>query len=516
MKKTGGYAILITMKTGAVIFIVAVLLISGGCNIDGDSEPLNPVIQSISPDARALSLPAFTLTVHGENFREGAEIVFNYIRKTTERVSDKKLRCRIYTNDLVRNTLRDSSSQRTSIDNLVRTVPVYVVNYVSGGRDSAKSDTVDFSVLEHPRFNDPVNISQTTLDGTFPMIAVDDQDIIHVIWKDMSDGEWNVYYRRSTDFGETWSDIQILTYGYNSLCCPELAVSGGGNVYVVYSASGFDDKFDIFLRRSRDNGVTWENVTMISEPGYSSYVPDIAANNYGKVAVVWHESIKSNRSDIFLSRSHDYGDTWSEPVNVSDNIGPSDSAVVAVHAEGNIFTAWKDYRPGQWDIFFRCYQYGASTWGEIINLSSDDLHSVRPVIACDYHGQVYVAWFDLGALDREIYFTRSWNQGQNWTGVINISNDSWLSSEPALAVDDSGNINVVWTNYGFGTNRQEIVYSRSVYGSYPWCEGITVSAGVNARMPDYADIAVDKEGNIYLVWQQWLSDKHQVMFTTSR
>ncbi|UCH93601.1 MAG: exo-alpha-sialidase [Candidatus Aminicenantes bacterium] len=507
------------MKTAYIILILAVLLILSGCNPGeenrGDSEDLNPVIKSISPDTRALSLPAFILTVHGENFREGARIFFNDIPKTTEQVSDKQLRCQIDTVDLVRSTPAPSSSQNTTMDNLVRTIPVYVVNYVPASPENIKSNIIDFSILEHPRFIEAINISRTTMDSTFPMIAVDAAEIIHAAWKDNSDGEWNVYYRRSTDFGETWSDVEILTQDYKFICCPELAVSSQGNVYVVYSASGFDDKFDIFLRRSRDNGVTWGDVTLISKSGHS-YIPDIAANKYGKVAVVWHESIKLLRSDIFFSCSDDYGDTWTESINISDNIGQSDSAVVAVHAQGNIFSAWKDNRPGEWDIFFRCSQDGGSTWNEIINLSSDVLASVRPVVACDYHGQVYVAWFDLGALNREIYFTRSWNHGQDWSNVMNISNDSWLSSEPALAVDDAGNINVAWTNYEFGTNRQDIVYSRSVYGSEPWCEGITVSAGVNARMPDYADIAVDKEGNIYLVWQQWLSNKYQIMFTSSR
>jgi hypothetical protein len=509
------------MKTQTIILILIVLIMAWGCRTgeDGGVEPtLNPAITSISPGARALSLPAFRLTVHGENFRDGAEIWFNQIRKSTERIDDSELRCLIDPGDLLRNTSTVSSNRSAAMNNLVRTVSVYVFNYASGGRESGRSNLVDFSILAQPRFNEPVNISQTSRDSTFPMIAVDESDVIHVVWKDNSDGEWAVYYRRSTDFGVSWEDIQPLSGEGVTVCCPELAVDNNGNIYVVYSIINSDQTGAILFIRSPDHGATWQLLTMLSPLGESAYIPDISTNNYGNIAVVWHSFTRPNRrrSDIFLTRSDDYGVTWSTPVNVSDNVGQSESPVTAVDAEGNIYTAWKDNRPGEWEVFFRHSPDGGITWDDIIDLSADGIHSVRPVLSCDYNGQVFVTWFNIFNLDLDIYYTRSWNRGQDWLKADVISSDgSNESREPALAVDDSGNIDAAWTNYNLDTKVRDIVFRRAQYGLPPWSEEITVSAG-NALYPDYADIAVDREGNIYIVWQQRFGDFDQIMLTSSR
>lgn len=503
------------------IILTTVLLLCWGCQSvteDGGSQVLNPVIQSMSPNARALNLPWFTLTIEGENFREGAQVMFNDLRKTPEFVSANILRCTIHPGDLVAAAPAVLTTSSFPMDNLVASVPVYVVNVDSGGMDSSRSNTVEFSIFEHPRFQDPVNISQTAANAEFPMIASEEDGTLHVIWVDNSDGQGAVFYRRSDDRGDNWEDTQRITPVGIVACCPELAVDREGNVYVVFSGSGVtEDARGIFFLRSDDHGLTWDWYSMLSVPGQGAYIPDIAVNNYGVAAVVWFQYIREKRSDIFMTMSTDYGITWSTPVNLSDNIGHSDSPSVAVDAEGNIFAAWKDNRPGDWDIFFRgILNYGAQ-WNPIINLSNDVLGSVRPVMTCDSSGGVYVSWFDLGALDREIYITRSWDNGYNWTAVDTVSNDSALSSEPAIAIDSIGNANVIWTNYGFGTNRQEIVYSRGIYGSGPWSPGVAVTPGTSAILPNYPDIAVDSNGNIYLVWQQWLNFTHnQIMFTHSR
>jgi hypothetical protein len=509
------------MKTRTIIIIITVLLIVGGCQTgreeDGGGEgTLNPVIQSLSPTARAMNLPLFTLTVHGENFREGAEIFFNDTRKTTERLSSNKLRCTVNSFDLSRATAAGPSHLSTASDNVLAGVQVYVVNYASGGRETGRSNLMDFSVLEHPRFNDPVNISQGYDMASYPVIAVDSAGVIHVAWDGLHEGRGKALYRRSTDSGETWDDAQIVSRGDLSVGGIELAAGGDGHVYVIYSGSGASGSLAVFFSRSPDYGLTWDDFPVLSTPGQAAYIPDIGANQYGEIAVAWHEHIRRNRSDVFLTHSGNHGASWSKKVNLSDNIGQSDSPVVEVDAEGNIYAAWKDFRPGNWDIFFRCSPNQGNSWDETINLSSDDIDSIRPAITCDYHNRPFVAWFDLGDFEREIYFTRAWEKGKRWSPVETVTNDGAVSIEPAVAVDEIGNVNIVWTDFGNEPGQRAIVFSRSTYAVDPWSTAVKVSRPTDGLYPDYASVAVDREGNIYVVWKQMVNGIDQIMFNSSR
>lgn len=502
------------------IIIITLLMMLWGCQTgeeNGGSEVLNPEIRSISPDSRALYLPWFTLTIEGENFREGAKIFFNEVRKTTERVSDSRLRCTVNPMDLIRNVPGSVQEISGTRDNVVETVPVYVVNYASGGRESGRSNTVNFAVLEHPRFNDAVNISRTSGWAEFPMIASGSNGILHVIWVDNSQGQGAVFYRRSSDRGDTWDETRKISPDGIVVCCPELAVGDDGNVYVAFGGGGGAyDTQGIFFLRSDDYGLNWNWFSMLSTPGLGAYIPDIAVNNYGEVAVVWFEFIRERRSDIFFTRSGNYGASWSTPENISDNIGHSDSATVAVDGEGNIYVAWKDNRPGDWDVFFRRGLNYGTQWDDTMNLSNDAVASVRPVMACDIYGQVFISWFDLGALERGIYYTRSWELGIQWAGIELVTHSSALSSDPAIAMDEFSNANIVWTNYGQGSDPDEIMFSRGIYGSGPWSPAAALT-GKGALFPNYPDIAIDYNGNIYIVWQQWQEGSHsQIMFTHSR
>ncbi|MEO0138012.1 MAG: sialidase family protein, partial [candidate division WOR-3 bacterium] len=91
-------------------------------------------------------------------------------------------------------------------------------------------------------------------------------DTIHLVWWESYAHE-EVFYKRSTDAGLTWGeDVMLSVEDGQSSVLPEIAVSGN-TVHVIW----FEDDFGILYRRSTDGGANWENIDSII-PGmtYSS------------------------------------------------------------------------------------------------------------------------------------------------------------------------------------------------------------------------------------------------------
>jgi hypothetical protein len=49
-----------------------------------------------------------------------------------------------------------------------------------------------------------------------PVIAVDPSGNLHVVWKDSTPGNDEIYYKKSTDGGASWSTSQRLTWSPGS------------------------------------------------------------------------------------------------------------------------------------------------------------------------------------------------------------------------------------------------------------------------------------------------------------
>ena len=82
------------------------------------------------------------------------------------------------------------------------------------------------------------------------------------------------------------------------------------------------------MRRSKDQGITWSNTTFIEDDGED---PDglnlgtvFVDEQTNRVFVAYsHCAHKCVYHTTYLISSDDFGDTWSKPLNLSDQIGTS-------------------------------------------------------------------------------------------------------------------------------------------------------------------------------------------------
>lgn len=120
---------------------------------------------------------------------------------------------------------------------------------------------------------------------------------VWITWFDQRDGDWEIYFKRSADFGETWSDDERLTFANGDSARPSIARRGS------------------------------------------------------TLSIVWYESRDGN-TEIYLKESHDFGTNWGPDQRLTFASGDSSFATAAASKHG-LFVTWTDERNGAKDVYFK-------------------------------------------------------------------------------------------------------------------------------------------------------------------
>ena len=153
------------------------------------------------------------------------------------------------------------------------------------------------------------------------------------------------YFRRSTDNGETWDDEVRLTDDPANSWAPSLAAFGA-YVWITW----FDERdgnWEIYTKRSTDFGVTWSDDRRLTfDPG-ASQRPSLARHG-SSLHIVWWDTRDGN-NEIYTMHSPNLGDTWGPSGRLTQNPGSSVLASAAAAPSG-VHAVWQDDTDGNSEI----------------------------------------------------------------------------------------------------------------------------------------------------------------------
>ena len=478
---------------GLKILISAVfvwLIMFQCCSSPNNGENGELTLFSISPSSKVSHMPSFTLSAFGTNFVPGSEIIFNGVSKQTDYISSTELTCQIDTYDITLNPSAANGDESSS-GNLV---PVLVRNPAPGGGDS---NSTSFIIESNYTFYDEKTIFACSDEQKYPAISADRAGNINVVWMNRKDNP-EICFSRSIDEGATWTQELIISETREDSDGPAIAVDSAGNINVAWDDFPIRMEWphsDIRFCRSTDNGMTWCQAVTINQLG-AFCRPEIAVDSEGNLNVVWWDTpdLYSYNGEIWFSRSTDNGSTWSPAVLISTNSESSFNPAIAIDIEGNINVVWQGHLKDNDGICFsRSTDYGA-TWSPA-EIVSSGLRDRGPEIAVDNEGNIIVVWYDHNPM---VLFSRSIDYGMTWSQPIAIPGRGFRG-RPSVAVDEAGNINVVWEYYSsINPMNYTICFSRSIDGGVTWSKWLEISK--SSEFAGFPKIAVDSAGNINVVW----------------
>ena len=309
---------------------------------------------------------------------------------------------------------------------------------------------------------------------------------IHMACRMRAGVDSKIIYTCSQDNGSTWNNAAVLSdEAFNRT--PSLAAEGD-LVAAAWSCLKEDGSFQIAIRESRDNGITWSNT--IYFPGqttYSAHLRPSACYSQGILQVCWVEPKTSTL--IHMVRL--------------DNGTVVDSSTLSLgHRGGRIRCAQSangthvvyEYvvtEDGTTDIYYT--RFDGSQWLTPVQISDTPDPSVHPDIAFDESG-IHIIWTESYSNIFKVVVRNS-ADGTTWDDVTVIDEPTNGAWHPRIISSDAGLV-AVWEDYqGAGP---AIRCGTSQDGGSTWC---TASHGaITGTQPA---LAIDGQDLLHLFWVKY-------------
>ncbi|HYV52805.1 MAG TPA: trypsin-like peptidase domain-containing protein, partial [Candidatus Eisenbacteria bacterium] len=311
-------------------------------------------------------------------------------------------------------------------------------------------------------FSKPANLtSGIRVDSETPSIAAFG-NIVYVVWSDNLPGNYNIFFIKSIDGGNNFSKPLNLSNDPGLSYQPRIVTDGKNGVYVVWTDNS-PGNYDILFTKSSDGGDSFDKPIILSNLKGVSNFPNIAASGNDTVYVVW--SHKNNTDfdpsntenqtqtyNVFFTKSIDRGNSFSKPINLSDDTANSQSPALAISEMGTVYVVWSDNSIGTYETFFTKSLDRGHTFSKVSVISSNLARSISPSIAA-YGNNVYLVWSDNAFGNSEIFFTNSIDNGSTYNIPININEDAGTSGVAQIAIDPgAGNLYLIWQDNATGNN----------------------------------------------------------------
>lgn len=320
--------------------------------------------------------------------------------------------------------------------------------------------------------------------------------LVHACWWDDRSGNNEVYYKRSTDRGLTWSADSRLTDDTARSWTPSMAV-GDSVVCVVWHDTRDGVSGKVYSRRSTDAGVTWQLGTRLSFDTAKSEVPAVAASG-AAVHLVWRDSRDARFYwEIYYRSSTDAGQTWSGETRLTTATGIKWNPSVAV-AGTLVHVVWADNRDGNWEVYYKRSTDCGSTWEPDVRLTTSVFAQQWPCVAAA-DSLVVVAWTDNEDVDGELYSVRSLDGGVSWLPACRITDGSAQPGIWAPSLTLSGDrVHGVWPDGRDGNF--EVYYNCSTDRGLTWGDDQRLTQ--DAAVSNYPSVEAD-DSVVHVLWSDY-------------
>ena len=296
------------------------------------------------------------------------------------------------------------------------------------------------------------------------------------------------------------------------------------NVYLIWQESITDNSneknYDIYFKKSEDQGNTFSKpINLSNNTGFSEH-PQIAVSKNG-IFIVWADNTDSNNTEIMFTKSIDDGTAFSKVINLSNNSKNSNNVEISAFDE-NVYVVWQDIDHNNNNknssIMFKSSLDSGNTFNGTIQLATNTNDAYPKVNS--YQDYVYIVWnSENNSLSKDIensglFFIKSSDKGNTFENSIRIVHYNFGESQISVSKDE---VLIGWGGL-HAKNIKDIYFVKSddngTSFTDPYTLQVTKPENKNysdkINHPTNVEIAHDDPSNI--VWQDVISKENQDIF----
>lgn len=261
-------------------------------------------------------------------------------------------------------------------------------------------------------WSEPVklNVGSTNSGSTTISMVLDADDRPHVVWQGR-----DLVYAYQNEAGE-WQPALTLAEVSNSGYGPMLAIGPDGTIEVLWPNDGDTD--DIFHGQLQSTSTEAETPPVRIPPTLTVGTPSAEA-----------------------ATDTDTVPSLAETLNLSNTVGSSDEAVMALDKDGNVHVVWWDNIDSTEGDFYHRMRTPDGTWTDAENLSADQaIFELTLQLATKQDGTVCVFWHEVTTIFMNQM--RCFEDGA-WTPVQDLFEATGSAREYHYAFDSAGNVHAL-------------------------------------------------------------------------
>jgi len=340
-------------------------------------------------------------------------------------------------------------------------------------------------------------------------MAFDSTDRVHVAWQDDSSGNLDIYYKNSADFGQTWSPLKRLTWTEYTSAQPTIAVDSNNSIHLAYYEQTTYST-EIFYRRSTDGGSSWSPPSRLTYTPGTSAQPDMVIDSSNVIHLIYlDDSNPLDVTEIFYTSSSNGGVTWSAPLRLTYTLDYSLLPALAVDAGDNLHLVWRESSPGNWEIFYKYMSQATKNWTPAKRITWTSTPSNVPDVCADSNNKVHIVWLDDAAGGDDLYYKSSTNGGTTWSSTRRLTWNGKANETPNIVAGSPQTLHLAWYVYMTSTNA-DIFYRESTDGGATWTAASRLTW--NSSWSGYPKMALDNMGKPSMVWEEYITDQYDIFY----
>lgn len=353
----------------------------------------------------------------------------------------------------------------------------------------------------------PLTFAEFPNAGSIDFTLTDDGRIYLAYGRDS-----NIYVTQSADGGATFeahtvasSEANVFVFGLER---PAIAVGPNGRVHVAWPEASYPGS--IWYAASDDGGETFTPARRLSEPGPETVLVRFALRPDGAPAVAWLQN-----SGLSFTRADASTDGF-QPDRVIDDQTCDCCHPQPLWVDDNLYIAYRNLvidDTGQHirDIYLVKSSDAGDSFAEPVRVSDAPWFIAAcpfagPSLIADSDKRLYVSWMDGrdddGTLTQtDIWLATSEDSGQTFSTNRRINNSrNVYNNLPSLAIDAAGRLHVIWQASEADRHVLYHTVSNDAGQTFAPPQRLVDSTKYNGRRPSNASLFIDEHDVLYASW----------------